>query len=761
MDRARVEHRSLPFHLLEEITDGFSEDRKLGVGAYGSVYKGQHKDGKIIAIKKLHSMPELNDQQFQKEYINVASLHHQNIVRFVGYCHETRGEYVEHEGRTIFAERQHMALCFEYMCNGSLDNCLEDESSGHDWNTRYTIIKGICKGLKYLHEELNPPVYHLDLKPANILLDGNMTAKIADFGLSKLYGDERTRVTASVIGTFGYLPPEYINHNLVSNKLDIFSLGVIIIKIMTGHAGYSLSAEMPSEEFIDLVHGKWRSRLQGTSTDEIDSYAEQVKICIKMALNCVDADRHRRPSIGDIIRELGEKETTQFYEVLTVNNPGSTSVSEQEEDELLDVHPRELLFPFFESNKSVCSIRLINSTDDDIAFRIIPEKSMVGLLELNGVVPPRSTQTYCLLMEKKPPSNMNEFAVILECCIEHKGIADVNDQFLPEVLELTQGNNVRKVTLVAAICDPTGHRMTSEIICSVDPGGQLSQIDVHPTEPWILASYIGGGIAIWNYETQERVTSVETFTPTDHIRCAKFIARKHWFLAGDSHGFIHVYACETNHEVKKLKAHDGVVISLAVHPTDPLLLSSSTDRHIKLWNWEANWKCIRKLKAHSGNVEKVVFDPRDSQFFASVGIDNTIKIWRTSSPLPVSILNCRESQLTVDYFHPGGDRQYIVTGSVSGKVRIWDVKTNTCIRQINGLQVYPGRCVGVLDCFPDCPLLVTTLEGNITSVYNFDTDSYENSIDFKLGNVCNFANVKGIKSVAIGFHEGIALIEIM
>ncbi|KAM0846951.1 hypothetical protein ACQ4PT_055337 [Festuca glaucescens] len=306
---------------------------------------------------------------------------------------------------------------------------------------------------------------------------------------------------------------------------------------------------------------------------------------------------------------------------------------------------------------------------------------MVGLLELNGVVPPRSTQTYCLLMEKKPPSNMNEFAVILECCIEHKGIADVNDQFLPEVLELTQGNNVPSCIVY--------------ILNSTD-------LTIH----WV----------------QERVTSVETFTPTDHIRCAKFIARKHWFLAGDSHGFIHVYACETNHEVKKLKAHDGVVISLAVHPTDPLLLSSSTDRHIKLWNWEANWKCIRKLKAHSGNVEKVVFDPRDSQFFASVGIDNTIKIWRTSSPLPVSILNCRESQLTVDYFHPGGDRQYIVTGSVSGKVRIWDVKTNTCIRQINGLQVYPGRCVGVLDCFPDCPLLVTTLEGNITSVYNFDTD---------------------------------------
>jgi len=107
--------------------------------------------------------------------------------------------------------------------------------------------------LRYLHEELNPPVYHLDLKPANILLDEKMTPKIADFGLSKLFENERTRVTESPIGTLGYLPPEYWSHRLVSNKLDIFSLGVIVIKLMTGQVGYTQSAEMPSEEFIDLV----------------------------------------------------------------------------------------------------------------------------------------------------------------------------------------------------------------------------------------------------------------------------------------------------------------------------------------------------------------------------------------------------------------------------------------------------------------------------------------------------------------------------
>uniref|UniRef100_A0A8R7VLH8 Uncharacterized protein n=1 Tax=Triticum urartu TaxID=4572 RepID=A0A8R7VLH8_TRIUA len=139
--------------------------------------------------------------------------------------------------------------------------------------------------------------------------------------------------------------------------------------------------------------------------------------------------------------------------------------------------------------------------------------------------------------------------------------------------------------------------------------------------------------------------------------------------------------------------HDGAVISLVVHPSDPLVVSSSVDRHIKLWNWEAGWRCVRKLKAHLNNVEK-----------------------------------------------------------------IWDVKTNTCIRQISGLQTDNSRCVGVVR--PDCPLLVMTLQGNVTSLYNFDTDCYENSIDFKLGDVLNFAYAEGIKSVVIGFFGGIAMMKI-
>nr|CAB3489193.1 unnamed protein product [Digitaria exilis] len=255
-----MDHRSggrlpkeIPFHLLKEITDGFSNERKLGSDTYANVYMGVNKDGEKIAVKMLFAMPGLDKMQFANEFNNLSRLQHPNIVRLVGYCHETEKIYVEHKGRLIFADKVHMALCFEYMHGGSLDMYLSDECTGLDWNVRYKIIKGICKGLKYLHEELRSPIYHLNLKPANILLDENMLPKITDFSLSRIFQNESTQVTMNVIGTPGYLPPEYIESNIISNKSDIFSLGVIIIKIMLGPMGHFGSADMPPQEFVELV----------------------------------------------------------------------------------------------------------------------------------------------------------------------------------------------------------------------------------------------------------------------------------------------------------------------------------------------------------------------------------------------------------------------------------------------------------------------------------------------------------------------------
>ncbi|KAK3118215.1 hypothetical protein QOZ80_9BG0695800 [Eleusine coracana subsp. coracana] len=205
-----VDQKHMPHKLLYEITDGFSEKRLLGRGAFGAVYKGIHKDGQEIAVKLLHQSMDLDGNAFSKEFNNLTNLDHPNIVRLVGYCNEEEKLATEYDGRTIIATKMRRALCFEYLPNGSLQKHLFDEHQGFDWQKRFKIIKGICMGLKYLHVELESPVRHLDLKPDNILLDNNMMPKIGDFGLSRLLGEKNTIQTINPVGTWGYCPPEFI-----------------------------------------------------------------------------------------------------------------------------------------------------------------------------------------------------------------------------------------------------------------------------------------------------------------------------------------------------------------------------------------------------------------------------------------------------------------------------------------------------------------------------------------------------------------------
>jgi len=249
---ATMEHPDLTFRLLEQITDKFSEERKLGQGAFGTVYRGVHKNGEEIAVKMLRDKdPGLDDTRFEDEFHKLRILTHPNIVRLIGYCYETHREYIEHEGVPVLGEKIYRALCFEYLHNGSLQNHLSDEWHGIDWHTRYNIIKGTCEGLKYFHIGLKNPIYHLDLKPGNILLDRNMVPKLADFGLSKIL--EQTRSTDGVHGTLGYMPPEYVGNNIRSTKFDIFSLGVVILEIIAGPTARTRIGDISPKEFTGQV----------------------------------------------------------------------------------------------------------------------------------------------------------------------------------------------------------------------------------------------------------------------------------------------------------------------------------------------------------------------------------------------------------------------------------------------------------------------------------------------------------------------------
>lgn len=159
----------------------------------------------------------------------------------------------------------HKALCFEYIDNGSLHRYISDENQGLEWHIRFKIIQGICEGLKYLRLGLEKPLWHLDLKPENILLDREMTPKIADFGISRLIvDDENTRKAMSPVGTCGYWPPEFVRFQVFSDAFDIFSLGVIIAKIMIGTKGYHDCATMQPRKLIKHVHNNWKKKLQET-----------------------------------------------------------------------------------------------------------------------------------------------------------------------------------------------------------------------------------------------------------------------------------------------------------------------------------------------------------------------------------------------------------------------------------------------------------------------------------------------------------------
>ncbi|KAF7069292.1 hypothetical protein CFC21_074946 [Triticum aestivum] len=297
---------------------------------------GVHANGEEIAVKLLYNNIQTpNDEQFQHEFDNLMMLNHRNIVRLVGYCYETQRQHVDFHGRIVFGETTYKALCFEYMHNGSLQRHLSDEFHGLDWKKRYNIIKGACEGLKYLHEGFRKPIYHLDLKPDNILLDENMIPKLADFGLSKLFGEEQTRVTNSPAGTIGYLPPEYLFGHIVSKKLDVFSLGVVITKIIAGPKGHTRSAEMPYQEFLDQVHQNWRTRLEATCTSSriLDAYCEQVTICTEIGVSSMEVDRYKRPSILDIIQRLDETEAMIEKAISwSANSSSSMPVKSQSEN---------------------------------------------------------------------------------------------------------------------------------------------------------------------------------------------------------------------------------------------------------------------------------------------------------------------------------------------------------------------------------------------------------------------------------------------
>ncbi|XP_021293807.1 cysteine-rich receptor-like protein kinase 10 [Herrania umbratica] len=334
--------QSLQFDLsiVEAATDKFAEVNKIGAGGFGSVYKGTLPDGQEIAVKRLSTSSGQGDEEFQNEVVLVAKLQHRNLVKLFGYC----------------LDKKERMLIYEFVPNKSLDYFIFDPEKQRqlDWSKRYKIIKGIARGLLYLHSDSHLKIIHRDLKASNILLGEDMTPKISDFGMARIVGENKSvECTKRIVGTYGYMSPEYAMHGRFSEKSDVFSFGILILEIICGKMNTSFCHSQYTENLLTYV---WRHWKNGTPIELMDStlqdsyVSNEVLRCIQIGLLCVQEDPSARPTMARVVLMLSSPSITLSSPQKTAFYFGTITgckFSEQQSDRSASVNEASIteLFP--------------------------------------------------------------------------------------------------------------------------------------------------------------------------------------------------------------------------------------------------------------------------------------------------------------------------------------------------------------------------------------------------------------------------------
>ncbi|XP_043687390.1 cysteine-rich receptor-like protein kinase 10 [Telopea speciosissima] len=288
-----AESLQFDFSTILEATDNFAGANKIGEGGFGSVYKGKLPNGQEIAVKRLSRNSGQGAAEFMNEVVLVAKLQHRNLVRLLGFC----------------LEGEEKILIYEFVTNKSLDYFLFDPEKCMqlDWQRRYKIIGGIARGLLYLHEDSCLRIIHRDLKASNILLNEDMNPKISDFGLARIFGENQAQAnTNRIVGTYGYMSPEYAMHGQFSVKSDVFSFGVLVLEIVIGKKNSSFYQTDGAE---DLISYAWRHWKEGTAFELIDPILgencsrSEVMRCIHIGLLCVQEVAYR-PTMAEVVLML-------------------------------------------------------------------------------------------------------------------------------------------------------------------------------------------------------------------------------------------------------------------------------------------------------------------------------------------------------------------------------------------------------------------------------------------------------------------------
>ncbi|KAK9089560.1 hypothetical protein Scep_028642 [Stephania cephalantha] len=278
-------------------TENFSLTNELGAGGFGSVYKGTLCDGREIAVKRLSKNSGQGVIEFKNEVELIAKLQHRNLVQIIGCC----------------IEEEEKMLIYEYMPNKSLDFLLFDQTKSMplDWKMRSDIILGIARGVLYLHQDSTLTIIHRDLKASNILLDSNMNPKISDFGMARIFGSDQSQAnTRRVVGTYGYMSPEYAMDGFFSIKSDVFSFGVILLEIISGKKNSGFYHEDPTMNLIKLAWELWKADtiLELVDPSMGNPFPEQEVVrFIQVGILCVQENAKDRPTMSDVIFMLGNE----------------------------------------------------------------------------------------------------------------------------------------------------------------------------------------------------------------------------------------------------------------------------------------------------------------------------------------------------------------------------------------------------------------------------------------------------------------------
>ncbi|KAK6919766.1 Protein kinase domain [Dillenia turbinata] len=279
---------------LELATNRFSAENVLGEGGYGVVYRGRLINGTEVAVKRLLNNLGQAEKEFRVEVEAIGHVRHKNLVRLLGYC----------------IEGVQRMLVYEYVNNGNLEQWLHGAISQHGsltWEARMKVILGTANALAYLHEAIEPKVVHRDIKSSNILIDHEFNAKVSDFGLAKLLDSGESHITTRVMGTFGYVAPEYANTGMLNEKSDIYSFGVLLLEAITGRD--PVDSGRPVNE-VNLV--EWVKQMVGARRAEevVDPNLEfkptnrALKRALLVAVRCIDPDSEKRPKMTQVVRML-------------------------------------------------------------------------------------------------------------------------------------------------------------------------------------------------------------------------------------------------------------------------------------------------------------------------------------------------------------------------------------------------------------------------------------------------------------------------